>query len=361
LAVVEDVLQKSPANAEAWKLKGDILLFAKGQADEAVVAYRQAVVLRAGLFWRRTPASFLFIFSKGNLPKPAARLKLRKKVAPNHPQTKFLAAQLAYRERSYKTARELVQQILKVAPDNSKAMHLAGAVELQLNSLVQAEAYLSKAVQKEPDAPTTRRLLIMTYLRMGQSTKALAALQPSLSKQSLDPEFLSLAGEVYLQSGDLRKAEEYFAKAAKADPKDARKRTSLALTRLVGGEVDAAFGELQQIAASDASPTADLALISAYLRRYEFDKALRAIDGLEKKQPGKPFAANLRGRTYLARNDSVAAGKALKVRLQLTRHFSLQLQASPPLTWQTRSPLRQDNDLRPFSQRTPRMRPRYLP
>jgi len=118
-----------------------------------------------------------------------------------------------------------------------------------------------------------------------------------------------VAGEVYLQNGDAKKAEEYFTKAAQQNPKDAGKQTALALSHLMSGSSDTAFEELQGIAGSDAGTTADMALISVNLRRQDFDKALKAIDGLEKKQPDKPLAAQLRGRTLLAKKDIAGARK----------------------------------------------------
>ena len=140
----------------------------------------------------------------------------------------------------------------------------------------------------------------------------MTALNAAAGKDGIDPALYSLAGEVYLQNGDAKKAEEYFAKALKLDPGNAGKRTALAVTHLASGQSAAAFDELQNIAASDKGITADLALISAHLRRKEFDKALAAIDRLEAKQPDKPAAANLRGRIQLAQKDNVAARKSFE-------------------------------------------------
>ena len=311
LALVDDILARSPRDADAWKFRGDVLLYGKGQVDDALAAYRKAIEFRPN-FLSAHSGAFLVLVQQGKPTEAAAQVEAVKKFAPNHPQTKYFEAQLAYGQKNYKLARELAQQILKFASDEPKALHLAGAIELQLNSLVQAESYLTKALQKDSELFMTRRLLVATYLRLGQTGKALAMLLPSLGKDSLDPEAYSLAGEAYLQGGDYRQAEEYFAKAAKADPKSLSKRTSLALTRLVIGNVDTAFSELQEIASADPSSTADMALISAYLRRKEIDKALKAIDRLEAKQPGKPFAANLRGSTLMARNDVAAAKKSFE-------------------------------------------------
>ena len=204
-----------------------------------------------------------------------------------------------------------------MAPNNALGLQLAGATELALNSVLQAEDYLGKAVQLAPEMTLARRLLVATYLRAGNTSKALNALLPGLSKEPVDSELLSLAGEVYLQTGDSKKAEEYFARAIKQDPQNANKRTALAVTQLMSGRVESAFGDLEQIAATDKGTVADMALISAHLRRGEFDKALKAIERLEKKQPGIPVAAMLQGRTYLAKKDATSARKSFEKALSV--------------------------------------------
>ena len=318
--LVEDITLKNPSNAEAWRLKGDIHLFGRNQPDEALAAYRKAIEAKPDFLVAYT-SSLTILLSRGDTVEAAKQLDQLAKIAPNSPQTKYLQAQLAYQKRDFKVARDLSQQLIKIAPDNPRALQLAGAVELQLNSLLQAELLLNKAVTAAPDLVLARRMLIMTYLRSGQPARALAALNQGLAKGIVDPESDSVAGEVYLQNGDVKKAEEYFAKASKAAPKDNRKRTSLALTQMMAGNTSTAFGELQDIAASDTGVTADMALISAHLRRSEFDKALKAIEGLEKKQPDRPLSANLQGRTLLAKKDLVGARKSFERALSIDANF----------------------------------------
>ena len=311
MAAADAIIAKAPTNVDAWKLKGDIQYYAKGQPTEALASYRKTIEIKPD-FLAGHSGILNILLAQNNVADAEKQMEPLKKVAPNHPQTKYLQTQLAYQKKDFKAARDLAQQLLKIAPNNARALQMAGAVEFQLNSFLQAETFLGKAVQAAPELPLARRLLTMTYLRTGQPAKALATLSPSLKAESNDPALYSIAGEVYLQNGDVKKAEEYFQKATKLDPKDPRKRTSLALTHMMDGRADAAFGELQEIAASDTGTTADMALISAHLRRKEFDKALKAIDGLEKKQPEKPLAANLRGRTLLAKQDVAGARKAFE-------------------------------------------------
>ncbi len=311
LALLDEVVAKNPKSPEAWKLKGDILLFAKSLPQDALTAYRKAVEVKPD-FMAAHVSIINMLLQQNNLTEASSQVDQLKKFSPSHPQTKYLEAQLAFQTKEFKPARDLIQQVLKSAPGNVQALQLAGAVELQLNSLVQAEAYFSKALQAAPNLALARRALVMIYLRAGQPAKAMATLTPGLARDNVDPALYAVAGEVYLQNNDLKKAEEYFTKANQQDPKNAKNRTSLALTRMMGGQVDSGFDELHDIAASDSGTTADLALVSLHLRRQEFDKALAAIDALEKKQPDKPLAANLRGRTLLAKKDVAGARKSFE-------------------------------------------------
>ncbi|WP_210544239.1 XrtA/PEP-CTERM system TPR-repeat protein PrsT [Rhodoferax sp. PAMC 29310] len=320
MAIVDDVISKSPKNHEAWKMKGDLLLYAQDQRDPALQAYLKAVEFKPDFLAAHAAVTTLQL-QQGKLDAASQQIELMKGFAANHPQTRFLQATLAYQQKDLKQARSLLQQVLLAAPTNVQALQLAGAVELQLNSPVQAEAHLSKALQLVPDLPVARRFLVVTYLRAGQTAKALETLLPGLNRDNVDPELLSIAGETYLLNGDVNKAEEYFSKAAAQSPDDARKRTSLAITHLMAGAVDSAFVELQNIAASDAGTTADMALVSAHLRRKDYDKALKAIDGLEKKQPGKPLAAVLRGRTLLAKRDTSGARTSFERAVELDPLF----------------------------------------
>lgn len=310
LALVESVLSKDAKNAEAWKLKGDLLQFGKGQPTEALAAYQKSVDSNPSNGSAHA-AALTLLFRQGDLENAGKQLAELKKIAPNHPQSRYFETLLAFQKKDLKLARELSQQMIKVAPNNVQALVLAGAIELQSNAIRLAETHLAKAVQAAPEFVLARQLLTSAFLRAGQPDKALSTLEPALKGEGQDSRTNSLAGEVYLQNGDVKKAEEYFSKAAKQDPKNTRSRTALALTHLADGK-DSGYGELQAVAASDTGTTADLALISVHLRRGEFDKALSAIAALEKKQADKPLASNLRGRTLLAKKDMAGARKAFE-------------------------------------------------
>ncbi|TDP74590.1 XrtA/PEP-CTERM system TPR-repeat protein PrsT [Roseateles toxinivorans] len=315
-STVDAALLGHPSSDRAWQLKADLLLYAKADRKGALEGYQKAIALKAGNLEAHAGALSVLLGQK-DIKAARTQLDALKKVAPGHPQTKYFEAVLAFENHAYKESREVVQQLLKVAPDNARVLQLAGLLELQARSTLQAEIYLSKSLQMAPAQVLTRRLLVQTYLRSGQPAKALAAIQPLLEKVDADAESLALAAEVYLRTGDNQKAEIYFTRATKANPDDARSRTALALSQLAKGNVEAAFGELQTLSASDKGITADMALINAHLRRGELDAALKATVALEKKQPDKPLAAELRGRLYLAQKNLDMARKSFERALEI--------------------------------------------
>lgn len=312
---LEQVLLKAPDDYEAQHLRGDLLLYAKGDATAAKAAYRKALNAKADYLPAHASTVKLLIAQQDSAAAKA-QLDELKKYKPVHLQTKFLEAELALLNKDYTGAKELVQQVMRVVPDHPGALRLAGAVEYQIGSPLQAEKLLSRSLTSENHAPT-RMLLAKTYLRSGSSLRALETLAPLLDGAGVDVEALALAGQVHLQSGDAAKAETYFKQAASLSPKDTRVQTALALTQLAKGNSEVGYSQLQRLASADSSTLADMALISAYFSQSKLDEALKAIDALEKKEPGKPVAAELRSRVQIVRKDFASARQSLEKSLAL--------------------------------------------
>jgi cellulose synthase operon protein C len=321
LKVLEEVLANDSNNDRAGALKGDILWRGKGQMDEAVVAFKQVLAKHPDSVAALSPLASIYLQRK-DLVQAKTQLEALRKVAPEHPETLFLDAQLAMNDGNFKGARETAERLLKAMPDNLRALELAGAAELRMRNYQQAETLLAQAIKAAPRQVTARQLLAQTHLRAGHADKALTALLPILDSAQPDGASLALAGEAYLQSGDVKRSEEAYQRAIKAAPGDARVRTAAALAQLArdGGGADSASSgkaltELENIASGDSSARADLALVSARLRQGDLAGALLAIDGLEKKMPGQALPLNLRGRTLLLNRDFAGAAKNFEAAL----------------------------------------------
>ncbi len=245
------------------------------------------------------------------------QLDAMQKVAAKHPMTYYMQGLVAYGRKDISAARSAVENLLKVQPDNPQGLQLAGLIAYENRTDIQAQEYLRKAVQKAPGLDFGRRTLVMSYLRSGQPNKAIEALQPVLHGSETRTAWLTLAGSAYMQSGDVSTAEEYFNRATKADPNNKQTQTALAIAHMRSGHADEALSDLEQIAAEDSGTSADMALIATSIRQKQFDKALKAIANLEKKQADNPVVHNLRGGALLGKGDSDGARKSFEKALAI--------------------------------------------
>ncbi|WP_310386928.1 XrtA/PEP-CTERM system TPR-repeat protein PrsT, partial [Roseateles sp.] len=329
MQMLDELLKSDAKLVEAWRLKGDVVLGsiksgaagAKGlDLADGVAAYRQALVLapkdlgaHAGLINHWIEA--------GELEQAAADLESLKKLLPKDPQTYYFAALLAYSHKDFAGARGPALELVKLAPESPLALQLGGAIEYELKNFGPAEELLAKALKLAPNLSAPRRMLTQIYLLTSSPAKAVAAIQPLLSSGTPDAQIYSLAGEAYLQNGDPKKAEGYFAQAAKLNPKDSRSRTQLILGKASTAKPEDVLADLKAISDSDPSSVADIAIIRAHLQRRDLDKAMAAIEVLERKNPKRPIAANLRGLIMLAKNDVAGARLNFEQALSLDPAF----------------------------------------
>ncbi len=400
LRQVDGLLARQPDNADAWLLKGGLLARNSADAAGAVAAWRRAITLRPAHPAAHEALITLHLAQKDN-KAAQAQFEAMKRALPKHPQTRLFEAQLAVLQGDLPRARALFQPLLALAPGHVALLQSAGAVELRLNAPAQAEVLLARALQLAVDpapgaatsavnrattsaaasaatraatsaansaatsaatsaansattsaaasattsaatsAATTRRLLAQAQLAQGQPARALAVLDPLLGPASVDAQALTLAAQARLLDGNPRAATALFERAARARPDDARVRTAVALAHLASparGAADAAMAELQAVAATDTGISADLALISALLRRNDPSAALRAIDTLERKQPDQALAPHLRGQAMLMQPDRVAARTAFEQAVQRDPGFFPSVAALAGLDFLDRRP-----------------------
>lgn len=314
LAALESFLKTHPTNAEAWGKKGQWLA-ADGKLQEAEQAFRQALQQDKGNVAAHVGLAGLAL-ARRDAPAAKQALDAFAAAKPNHPQLKLLQANYALDQNDTKAAQEALQPLLKMASEDARVQYLAGVMEFQRAAWLKAESHLAKAVTAMPEAGSARLLLAKTYLRLGEPAKTLSTLQPLLVASTAQGEVFAVAAEAELALGHNDKAERHFARAAQLNPKDGRSRTVLAMAQLSKGRTEQSLHELEGISAEDSGTSADMALIITHLRAKDYDKALAAIDVLERKQANKVVPANLRGRVELARGNRAAARKAFETALQ---------------------------------------------
>ena len=318
--LVDAILQNAPNDVEAIMFKAQ-LESSVGRHEEAIKTYERAIAADPkSLAVRFALASIAVSSAKPDIAK--AQVAKMKELQPNDFRTMYSDALVSYMTGDAAHAHEVIQRLVAARPDHLPSVYLSGLIDYQLGSNASAEAALRKVLARAPENANAGRILALVYLRQGRPADALEVLNPVLQRAPNDPALLRTAGEAYLALGNTKLAAASYERATQVDKGDVNSKVRLAQVRLASGETERAFNDLQSLANADPAPTqADLAIVTEHIRRREYDKALAAIDALEKKQPKAALPSVLRGSVYLSKRDLVNARKSYERALELEPEF----------------------------------------
>lgn len=335
LKQIDRALEKSPNSVEAWLFKGDIV-GSKPAADEAEKAYRRAVELSPNDAQPHLRLAGLYS-GMGKLDAAQVEIDTVRKANPKNPEAQYQQAVVHLKKGNYAAADEVIQQVLKVAPDNVKSVLVAGAAAHFLGKTEVADKSLRAYLKWFPDDGYARKLLAANLLRANQPAQALEAVSPLLPA-GRDAHALVIAGNAALQNKEPVKASEYLARAVALAPTNAALRAELGVSRLAAGDVQHGLADLESATQlPGSSPSVDMALISTYLNRKEYDKALAAIATLEKKNSADPAVFTLRGIALLG-NETPA-----EARTNFEKALALQPDYFPAVSNLARQDLKEKN------------------
>lgn len=318
---VDQILAKNPDSAEALLLLADLQI-----ADRQLAAARETLTK----FIQQRPndvvnrAKLVSVsLDLNDLEQATKDLASLRRLAPKAPATHYLAASVLSRQNQLEKAREEAEEALRLAPGYLPALSLAAGLSLNANALEQAERYSKQLIERLPQNPIGYRVLGATQLRHNEAQKALDTVRAGLEHLPQDAPLLALAGEASLKLNQNREATGYFQRASELAPDNARTRTGLALSHIAAGDTDTGIEELEQATELDAGNLqADVALVATLLRNREFDKALAAIERMEKKAPAtSALPMNLRGTILAAKGDLPGARAAFDKALEIDPTF----------------------------------------
>ncbi|MFL9923596.1 PEP-CTERM system TPR-repeat protein PrsT [Herbaspirillum lusitanum] len=312
----DQAISKNPGNIDVLMFKAN-LLRDQGDTEASLAVLNQVLAARPEHVDARVAKADIEIRQK---KFDAARedIAVVQKNAPKNLIGTHMQAVLDFSQGKNADALTNVQKVLAAAPEFMPAVLLAGAIQYNLGSMPQAELHLNKYLEQNPNDVAARKLLASTMLKSGQKAKAASILEPLLKANQQDPELLSLAGEVAMENKDFSKASEYFEKAVALAPKSANYRMALGLSNLGLGQGSSAVAQLEAATTLDAkSSQAGILLIATQMRLKNYDKALAAVNVLEKTLTDNPLLYNLKGVAYLNKNQNADATAAFQKALSI--------------------------------------------
>ncbi|WP_126445827.1 XrtA/PEP-CTERM system TPR-repeat protein PrsT [Sulfuricystis multivorans] len=186
------------------------------------------------------------------------------------------------------------------------ALIVASIRTRQFDKALQAIANLEK---KRPDHPLVHNLRGGALLAKGDQEGARKSFEKALA---IDPAYLPAASalaQMDLRANRPEEAQKRFEAVLAKDPKNAQAMLALAELRARGGAKTSDLVELikRAIDAAPAEPAPRLALIGAYLREQDKDKALAAVQEALAAIPDRPELLDAAGRVYQMNGDNQQA------------------------------------------------------
>ena len=317
LAVLEALIARKPDSHLAWTMKGQVEGINPATAQIAQQSLRKAAELKPAEIAPRAGLITLAL-QKGDLEAARQEMEALKKIAPKQLTTQFYEAHLAYAEGRYADAQSRYQAIVRVLPLHPQVLLAAAETELKLDATAQAETLIAKVLTHNPNNLVARQLQAQVYLRMGQPAKAIAGLATLVDSPRATPQILALAAQAQLLNGNPGAAEQLYAKMAKLKPTEPQLRTLMAASALGRQSDQWVYNELRTIAAEDAGTTADMALVSTYMRRGLPDEALKALAEIDRKRPKDASQRLLRGQILAGKGDLAGARAAFNDALSVS-------------------------------------------
>lgn len=302
-ATVDQVLRGSPDDAEALRIKGEIL--AQGARFEEALGYfdraRDAAPEDAGIRKHRAAA----LFDLGATAEALREVERVLALTPADPQANYLHARILLRlgrEDEAQAALDGLNRYLdQVEPeallDNPETTLLAAMLKAGRGELERASELLGSYLERSPGHLYASKLAAEVFLRQQRAKAAIRVLERARQANGqADGELLGLLARGYMDVGWYSLATETLMDAAALEPDNAGIKTRLGLARLALGATEEARADLATAAEmqwTSLQPKYVWGLTQ--LQAGNLEEALRLAEELVRRDPGNPIPHNLAG------------------------------------------------------------------
>ena len=156
----------------------------------------------------------------GNYPKARVALRNVLKIDPKDADTYFLFAQVEEKEKNWRNAVSLYQEVVQLVPDHTGALITLAKYYLEARLTEQVVSTADKVLAKDPQQPQANALKIAVLAVQGQFPDAMTKAEDLRSKFPTEPDVAILLATLYSQQQRYRDAEAALQRALKAHPKD---------------------------------------------------------------------------------------------------------------------------------------------
>ena len=308
-------LKLDEKNSETWARLGDLERAAK-RPPEADAAYTTSLKYKSSNLGALLGRATIRI-DNNKLDEANQDIDAAFKISRDHPFVHQLRGVVQYRQGNFAAAETSFQTVLKTQPNYLPAILWLGLTNFAQGNYELAGKQFGRYAQSVPSV-RVHALLGLVQAKQGRAKEAAETLSVLRNVDVKDPQSLALLANAYASVGETDLAAKYLGQAVEQSPEAANLRVALASTLSQKGDRAHAIEQLENAVHLDpAMVNADVLLIQNLIRDKQYDKALAAIEALERKQPKNPVVFNLRGAIYLVKNDVANARKSFEQALTL--------------------------------------------
>lgn len=231
----------------------------------------------------------------------------------------YLAAQLAFEQKQYPLAGELISRALEVDPNDLNTIKLSGQINQHLADVEKAIESASLVALFEPNNLANKKELASLYLQSQQPIKALEVYQELVSEdQHPDREDLLIFSEIAIKAGKPAIAIPIGENFLAHDELDGEALVVLCNAFIANNEQEKAIQRLEQASAvAPEKPSSWLALATIWTKLGRSDKALTSLNKARLALPENAQILFELGRLYLRNDQGTEAIAALRQSLSL--------------------------------------------
>jgi len=205
---------------------GDALL-KKGNADEAIVHYQQALQINPDDEEVRYNLGTV-LFQKGRMDEAIVQYQKALQIKPDFTKARLNLGNTLLQKGKLDEAITHFQKVLEIKPDYAEAQNSLGYALFLKGQVDEAISHYQKALQINPDYAEAHYNLGYALLQKGRVDEAIAHYQQALEiKPDYAEAHLNL-GDALLQNGSVDKAIIHFQKALQIKPDDLEVQNNLA-------------------------------------------------------------------------------------------------------------------------------------
>ena len=156
----------------------------------------------------------------GNYPKARVALRNVLKIDPKDVDAYFLFAQVEEKEKNWRNAVSLYQEVVQIVPNHTGALITLAKYYLEARLTEHVVSTADKVLVKYPDHPQANALKIAVLAIAGQHRDAMTKAEALCSRYPSEPDVAVLLATLYGQQQRYRDAAATLQRALEAHPKD---------------------------------------------------------------------------------------------------------------------------------------------